>query len=104
MSASTLDDSAIDAFLSRAPDWRRKGEAILRDYQGTSARQAITAMSRIAEAAEEANHHPELTWVYNRLHLELTSHDVGGLTQRDLRLASRIDEILADVPRDDALS
>jgi 4a-hydroxytetrahydrobiopterin dehydratase len=55
--------------------------------------EAFGAMTRIALAAEKMNHHPEWSNVYRYLTIVLTSHDAGGLTERDLKLARRIDEV-----------
>jgi 4a-hydroxytetrahydrobiopterin dehydratase len=52
-------------------------------------------VSRIAEAAEAVNHHPDITINYNKVTLSLTSHDSGGVTQRDVRMAGKINEISA---------
>jgi 4a-hydroxytetrahydrobiopterin dehydratase len=50
-------------------------------------------VNRIADAAEEANHHPDITVSYNKVTLALISHDSGGVTNRDLKMAARINEI-----------
>ena len=88
-----LQDSEIADFVSRSP-WKRDGDQLLRSHKAESARQAIEQFAAIAEAAEEAQHHPELTWVYDRLELTLSTHDEGGITERDVALAQRIDAIL----------
>ena len=54
---------------------------------------AMVFVSRVAELAEAANHHPDIEIRYNRVKLLLTSHDSGGLTKRDFRLAGQIDQI-----------
>ena len=97
--AKTLDDASVAAFLKEATDWSREGDTIVRRFQAASARDAIRAFARIADLAEGANHHPELTWVYDSLQIALTTHDAGGLTRRDLHLASCIDDVLEDTPR-----
>ena len=97
--AKTLDDDSVAAFLAEATDWSREGDKIVRDFRAASARAAIRAFARIADLAEGANHHPELTWVYDSLHIELTTHDAGGLTKRDIHLAGCIDDVLEDTPR-----
>lgn len=94
MARPKLDDAAIDAFLSTAPAWSRKGDAIVREYKAPTARHAIRAFGRIADLAEGANHHPELMWVYNSLSILLTTHDSDGITSRDTHLAKCIDDVL----------
>ena len=53
-------------------------------------KQAIGLFDKIAAAAENANHHPDVLWSYNEITVDLSSHDVGGVTQRDTRLAKTI--------------
>ena len=96
--AKKVDDDAVKAFLAEADDWSREGDKIARDFEAASDRDAIRAIARIADLAVGANHHPELTWVYDSLHIELTTHDAGGLTKKDLHLAACIDDVLADTP------
>ncbi|MAQ19791.1 MAG: 4a-hydroxytetrahydrobiopterin dehydratase [Sandaracinus sp.] len=96
--AKKVDDDAIAAFLKGAEDWSREGDSIVRDFKAASDRDAVRAIGRIADLAIGANHHPELTWVYDSLHIVLSTHDVGGLTKKDLHLAGCIDDVLADTP------
>ena len=58
-------------------------------------RQAFGFMTEVALLADRADHHPEWSNVYNRLHIVLTTHDAGGVTERDVQLAAAIDEALA---------
>lgn len=94
----TLEAGPVEAFLADADGWSRKGDKIVRDFKAASDREAARAIARIADLAIGANHHPELTWVYDSLHIELTTHDAGGLTKKDLHLAGCIDDVLADTP------
>lgn len=71
------------------------GERIRRELHFDSFVQAFGVMAQVAVWAEKLNHHPEWSNVYSRLTIELTTHDVGGLTARDIELAGRIDEIVA---------
>ena len=94
-----LDETAIASFVDGS-EWSLKeaggAKLIHRDHKSKTARGAIERMAKIAEAAEALNHHPELTWVYNTLHIDLTTHDEGGLTDLDLQLAKTIDGILGE--------
>ncbi|HJK89936.1 MAG TPA: 4a-hydroxytetrahydrobiopterin dehydratase [Polyangiaceae bacterium LLY-WYZ-15_(1-7)] len=94
MPAKLLDDAAVDAFLEGAPAWSRDGDAIRRTFQAPSARAALALIQRIGDLAEGANHHPELSWVYDTLTIALTTHDAGGLTKKDTHLAACIDDVL----------
>jgi 4a-hydroxytetrahydrobiopterin dehydratase len=98
MARAKADDATIQTFLDGAKAWSRVGDKIVREFAAASARDAIRAFARIADLAEGANHHPELTWVYDSLHIELTTHDAGGITRRDLHLAACIDDVLEDTP------
>lgn len=81
----------IESFLSKHPGWtrkRQKGRAVLlRSYRFADFNEAFSFMTRAALKAEEMNHHPEWFNVYNRVDVVLTTHDAGGLTERDLDLA-----------------
>lgn len=91
-----LDDEAVTRALSGRPAWARDGDLIRRRVELASFRHAIRVVNRIADAAEGADHHPDLRLSYRTLEIELTTHDAGGLSARDLALAKVIDDILAD--------
>ena len=67
--------------------------AIRRSFRFADFAQAFGFMTQVALAAEKADHHPEWTNVYNRVDITLTTHDAGGLTQRDFDLARQIDAV-----------
>ncbi len=72
--------------------WRRDGAAIVRDFEHDDFAAAVAFVNRVAEAAEAANHHPDiLIHDFNRVRLSLTTHSAGGLTDKDLELARTID-------------
>jgi 4a-hydroxytetrahydrobiopterin dehydratase len=86
--------TTLDRALADLPDWRREGDAILRDLRFPSFMDAIRFIDRVAVVAEEADHHPELTNVYWNVGVRLTTHDAGGVTERDLALARAIDAVV----------
>jgi 4a-hydroxytetrahydrobiopterin dehydratase len=88
---SLLPDADVDARLQRLPGWQRDGTRIRRTYTFASFKEAMAFVNRVAELAEQADHHPEILVEYTRVTLTSSSHDVGGLTARDLRLAEKID-------------
>ena len=90
----TLSSDEINAGLAGLPDWQREGEGIERTFSFDGFVEAFGFMSSVALLAERANHHPEWSNVYNRVHIRLTTHDAGGLTRRDLDLAGEIDRLL----------
>ena len=88
-----LSESEIDAGLATlGPAWRRDGDSIVADLECADFAAAIALVNRIAEQAEQADHHPDLfIHGYRRLTVTLSTHAAGGLTQRDFALARSID-------------
>ncbi len=91
MKKATLSQD-IESFLTKNKSWRRKrdaGRAVLaRSYQFTDFNAAFGFMTCVALKAEAMNHHPEWFNVYNKVDVVLTTHDAGGITQLDLKLAA----------------
>lgn len=74
--------------------WRRDGEALVRDLKFDDFAQAMAYVNRVADLAEEVNHHPDiLVHGWNHVRLTLTTHSAGGLTDNDYAMARRIDEL-----------
>ena len=75
--------------------WTEAGgrDAIHKDFKFADFNQAFGFMSRVALAAEKMDHHPEWSNVYNRVEITLSTHDAGGLSERDIKLAAFIDSI-----------
>ena len=91
--AEKLTEDAVSQGL-RGSLWERDGEAIVRDWTFADFREAMAWVGRVAELAEEANHHPDiLVHDWNKVRLKLSTHSVGGLTQGDLDMARRIDDV-----------
>src|ERR1700691_5733452 len=89
----TLADQEVEERLAGG-EWRRDGAAIVREWTFVDFAQAIAFVNRVAEAAEAANHHPDIhLHGWNKVRLELSTHSEGGLTQADFDMASRIDEL-----------
>ena len=86
-----MDEAAIGAALARLPGWTRTGRAIARTYRFADFRGALAFVNRVGELAERHNHHPDIAIHYNQVTLTLWSHDAGGVTERDVRLAAAID-------------
>ena len=96
--ADLLDDAAIAAALRDLPGWEREGDALVRTAELPSFPAAITVVDRVAEIAEERDHHPDIDIRWRRLTFRLSTHYKGGITDRDLALARAISEQLQDVP------
>lgn len=90
---TTLTDEQIEQRLA-ASEWRRERDSIVRDLRFEDFAQAMAFVNRVAQAAEAANHHPDmLLHGWNKVRLELSTHSEGGLTQSDFELAARIDRL-----------
>jgi 4a-hydroxytetrahydrobiopterin dehydratase len=90
---STLDTATVRAALADLGGWQLEDDAIVREWRFDGFREAIGFLNRVADLAEEADHHPDLWNSYATVRVRLTSHDVGGVSRRDLDLAARIDGI-----------
>jgi 4a-hydroxytetrahydrobiopterin dehydratase len=86
-----LSDSEIDERLGGS-EWRRQENEIVRDFKFGDFAEAMAFVNRVAEAAEDANHHPDiLVHGWNNVRLSLSTHSQGGLTENDFEMAGRID-------------
>jgi 4a-hydroxytetrahydrobiopterin dehydratase len=74
------------------------GKALVRTFRFTDFSAAFGFLTRVALHAEKADHHPEFTSVWNRVDFRLTSHDAGGVTERDIKLAEAISRLAAPIP------
>ena len=86
-----LSAPEIAAGLAQRPGWERAGDEIVRVYELPSFRAVIALVDRVADAAEAADHHPDLDVRYRTLRVALSTHDAGGITAKDLALAGEID-------------
>ncbi len=90
-----LSSDEIERRLSEHPEWKLGQGCIERSLLFGDFVEAFGFMTSVALVAEQANHHPDWTNVYNRVAIRLSTHDVGGISDRDFELASRIDVIAA---------
>ena len=91
--SAVVSETEIQQALQTLPGWKQNGGAIERSFQFTNFLQAMDFVNQIAEAAEALNHHPDIHISYNHVTMALVSHDSGGVTQRDIRMAGRINEL-----------
>jgi 4a-hydroxytetrahydrobiopterin dehydratase len=87
-----LSQQEITAELRQLPGWSLAGKAIERRYEFPDFAAALAFVNRIGELAEAANHHPDIDIRYNKVVLSLVSHDAGGVTARDMKMARTINE------------
>ncbi|MVZ97050.1 4a-hydroxytetrahydrobiopterin dehydratase [Sphingorhabdus sp. IMCC26285] len=97
MAVSKLNDEDRATALNHLPKWTYDSDSggIRRTLKFEDFAQAFGFMTRIAILAEKADHHPEWFNVYNRVEIHLTTHDAGGLSQRDVEMANAIDAMTA---------
>lgn len=97
----TLSADERSGLGEKLPEWTlvQGRDAITRSFALKDFSAAFGMMSRIALVAERMDHHPEWSNVWNRLEITLSTHDAGGLTQRDVALAEAIDAIAAETPQ-----
>jgi 4a-hydroxytetrahydrobiopterin dehydratase len=89
--SDVLSEEAIEAGL---PDeWSREGEEIVRTFEFDSYLEGVGFAAGAGGLAEEAFHHPEMTIGWREVEVRLTTHDAGGITEKDLDLAARFDEL-----------
>jgi 4a-hydroxytetrahydrobiopterin dehydratase len=83
----------VSAALASLPGWSLLDGKLHRDYKFTDFVQAFGFMTTVALAAEKMDHHPDWTNVYNRVAINLWTHDAGGITKSDIQLAQQIENI-----------
>ena len=88
-----LSSAELDAALTKLATWSIQNDKLHRQFQFKSFVEAFGFMSSSALVAESMGHHPEWFNVYNRVTVDLTSHDAGGITQKDVDLATRMNEL-----------
>lgn len=91
---SLLDEPTIRAALADLDGWELDGDAIVRELRFDGFLDAIAFINRVAPLADAADHHPELTNVYSQVRIALSTHDAGGVTDKDLALAGQIDGVV----------
>ena len=96
MTVPQLTPAELETALSEVREWSLRGDglAISREFKFRNFSQAWAFMSRVALLAEKHDHHPEWSNVYNRVAITLTTHDAGGLSERDAKMARAIDRLL----------
>lgn len=88
-----LDEDRLNDWLAQHPGWRREGGALSRSIESATFPAAMDLVRRVAEAAEEADHHPDMDIRWRTVRFVLSTHSAGGLTEKDLAMAEQIDGI-----------
>jgi 4a-hydroxytetrahydrobiopterin dehydratase len=95
MKITKLSDQEIESRLQKLPNWSLRGGKLHRDFAFADFAEAFGFMARCALIAEKSDHHPEWFNVYSKVVVDLSTHDAGGITERDFALAERMDKAAA---------
>jgi 4a-hydroxytetrahydrobiopterin dehydratase len=95
-SPTKLSGSQIENALRALPGWSLREGKLHRDFKFGDFSAAFAFMTRVALAAEKRDHHPEWSNVWNRVSIDLSTHESGGVTERDVALAQQISELAVD--------
>ena len=95
MPASKLDDTQVREALAALHGWSGDGAKLQRTYRFGDFLEAMSFMSAAVSAIHALDHHPEWSNVFDRVHVELTTHDAGGVTAKDVELAGRLERLAA---------
>ena len=90
MSINLLNSQQLKLLEIDLPNWKVEGKSLTRIFQFTDFKEAFAFMTKVAMLSESMNHHPELINVYSTLTIKLTTHDLGGLSDLDVKLAKSI--------------
>lgn len=93
---TVLSDDEVDAAAAELDGWARADGALRRSVTFGSFLDGIEAVRRVAEAAERADHHPDIDIRWRTVTFVLATHSAGGITEKDVHLAREIDGLLAD--------
>ncbi len=93
MASSKLSDLEIQRALGTLPGWARRGTALVKIFTRPTFGDGIAFVGRIAQAADAMDHHPDIDIRFTKITCTLSSHDAGGITQRDLDLAGKIESL-----------
>ena len=90
---AVLSDAELADALAGLPGWAREGDVVVKTYELATFPAAIAFVGQIADRAEAANHHPDLDIRYRKVRVALSTHDEGGITEKDVALATEIESL-----------
>ena len=93
MTPARLSEADVASLVNALPGWQYQPPGLVREFRFADFSAAWAFMARVALLAEKFDHHPDWSNVYNKVRITLSTHDVGGLTQRDVALAKAIDAL-----------
>ena len=93
-SGSALSQAEINTRLAALPAWQVQAGELVRTYQFKDFVASMAFVNKLAEAAEQAGHHPDIDIRYNKVRIALVTHDAGGITAKDFDLAAKADALV----------
>ena len=91
---SLIDNHQLDHFTKRNPSWTVHKKAIKKEFKFNNFIEAFGFISKVALLSERMNHHPNWQNTYNKVTIELTTHDMDGITTNDINLSEAIDKLI----------
>jgi len=91
--STKMTESQVSTALKDVPQWSEAGEEIQRTFEFKDFARAMEFVSRVAEASEAMDHHPDILIRYNKVTLTLSTHSAGGITDKDFELAAKVDAL-----------
>ena len=92
--ASLLEKDQLNYFLEKNPSWNINDQSIKKEFNFNNFIDAFGFISKVALLSEKMDHHPNWQNTYNKVTIELTTHDIGGITSNDIMLAEAIDKLI----------
>lgn len=89
--AEKLNEESVQAWLDARKGWKLKDGAITKEFRFPAFRDSIVFVNRLATLADDNNHHPDINIRFDKVRVTLSTHDAGGITQKDTAMAEQID-------------
>ena len=91
---SLIEKNQLDSFIEKNPSWIIDNKTIKKEFKFENFIEAFGFMSKVALLSEKLDHHPDWQNIYNKVKINLTTHDKGGITTNDIKLAEAIDKLI----------
>ena len=91
---SLIEKNQLDSFIEKNPSWIIDNKTIKKEFKFENFIEAFGFMSKVALLSEKIDHHPDWQNIYNKVKINLTTHDKGGITTNDIKLAESIDKLI----------
>ena len=91
---SLIEKNQLDSFIEKNPSWIIDNKTIKKEFKFENFIEAFGFMSKVALLSEKIDHHPDWQNIYNKVKINLTTHDKGGITTNDIKLAEAIDKLI----------